>query len=106
MRPLSATVKAITTTVVVSGGGLLIQNHLVLLAGLTGGLLAALFLGVVLPAVWSTRSTRRAAALTVLIQILAALIRPERLKASTRPVHSDLANLPPTPIIRSDEKGV
>ena len=103
MRPLPATAKAITTTAAVSGGGLLIANHLPLLAGLTGGLLAALFVGVVLPAVWSTRSTRRAAALTVLIQILATLIRPERPAPSTKPVHTDPDSRPPMPIIRPDQ---
>ena len=101
MRPLPATAKAITTTAAVSGTGLLIANHLSLLLGLTAGLLAALFVGVVLPAVWSTHSTRRAAALTVLIQILATLIRRE---PSTWPVHTNSDNRPPTPIICPDDE--
>ena len=98
MRPLSATAKAITTPAAVTGGGLLIANHLPLLAGLTCGLLTALFVGVVLPAVWSTRSTRRAAALTVLV----TLIRPGRPEPSTQPFRSDPDNCPPAPMVCPD----
>jgi hypothetical protein len=98
MRPLPVKAKAITTPAAVTGGGLLIANHLPLLVGLTGGLLAALFVGVVLPAVWSTRSTRRAAALTV----LATLIRPGRPEPSPQSVRTDPDNRPPTPIVCLD----
>jgi len=76
----------------------LIANNLPLLAGLTCGLLTALFVGVVLPAVWSTHSTRRAAALTVLV----TLIRPGRPELSTQPVRTDPNNCPPASMVCPD----
>jgi hypothetical protein len=88
----SATAKQIAATAVGTGSGLLLTTHLPLVAGLTIGLLAVLFagvfLGVVLPAVWSTRPTRRAAAQTVLTQIL-ALLRPDPPALSQSPGPSD-----------------
>jgi hypothetical protein len=101
MRPLPAKAKAITTPSAIIGGGLLISNHLPLLTILTGGLLVSLFVGVVLPAVWSTRAARRTAALTVLIQILGTLIRPGRPEPSPEPVRTNPDN-PSTPIVCSD----
>jgi hypothetical protein len=76
-----------TTAISALGAGstcLLTATHLPLLAGLATGLLAALFAGVVLPAVWSTRPTRRAAAQTGLAQIL-ALARPTPTRSAPRP---------------------
>ena len=56
-------------------GGVLLANHLPLLAAVSG-LIAAIFLGVVLPAVWSARPARRAAALATLKVLLAIVKRP------------------------------
>jgi hypothetical protein len=51
--PATAT---ITKTAAGTGGGILLVTHLPLVAALATGLLFAIFLGVVLPAVWSTQS--------------------------------------------------
>jgi len=66
MRPTAATTK----TAAGSGITILLAAHLPLLAALTTCLLLAMFLGVVLPAVWSTKPGRRGAALSVLREIL------------------------------------
>ena len=55
-------------------GGILLSSRLPLL-GAALALIAAIFLGVVLPAVWSAKPDRRAAALATLKEIL-AIIRP------------------------------
>lgn len=51
------------------------QRPIVVIAVAVGLLMLLAFLGVVLPAVWSTKPARRKAATTVLDQILAALDR-------------------------------
>jgi hypothetical protein len=82
--PRRPTPTTITCAAVGTGSGLLISSHLPLLAalatGLIAGITAAVFLGVILPAVWSTRSTRRAAAQGVLTQLLTLLHRPTPLR--------------------------
>lgn len=56
-------------------GGVLLANHLPLLAAVFG-LIAAIFMGVALPAVWSAKPARRAAALATLKVLLAIVKRP------------------------------
>jgi len=63
--------RAGTATIV----GVLVANHLPLLTAILG-LIAAIFLAVVLPAVWSAKPARRAAALATLKVLLAIVKRP------------------------------
>lgn len=74
---------------VVLGTAAVATHQLILLLTTLGGLVFMLIAGVVLPAVWSTKSSRRQAASTVLDQLLATLAakppndrRPHRQGAS------------------------
>ena len=69
-HPTKATVTTMGTAVPAGGVGLLIGSHLVLLAVLAAALLGMLYVGVVLPAVWSRDPHRRRAARGVLTDIL------------------------------------
>ena len=71
MKPATTTA-TIAKTGIVTGGAVLLGDHIPL-SGAIVIFVAAVFLGIALPAAWSTKPARRAAALAVLKEILAAL---------------------------------
>jgi hypothetical protein len=85
----------VAATAAGTGGGFLLATHLPLIAGLATAMSLAMFLGVVLPAVWSTIPTRRAAALTVLREILATL--RGQTPSATTPDRQSSARMVPVP---------
>jgi hypothetical protein len=75
MNWLNITTNTITKTVA-TGGSLIAASQVPPLVYLTAATLGGFFIGVILPAVWSTKPSRRAAALTVLTELLNILRRP------------------------------
>lgn len=71
---LAAMTATAATTGAATAGGMLLAAHLPLL-GVISALIAAIFFGVILPAVWSTKPERRAAALATLKELLATARR-------------------------------
>jgi len=63
-----------TRTVTAACGGLLLASHPTLMAAIAA-FVAVIFFGIALPAVWSAKHARRAAALKVLSAVLAVVSR-------------------------------